>query len=67
MAKQEITVIKCDKCGTESTDPSQFLHVQVTALVWGRGNKANLIHQRLTSRDLCIESCVGAPGVNRDK
>lgn len=65
MAKQEVTVIKCDKCGTESTDISQFLHVQVTALVLGK--KGVVQHERLTSRDLCIESCVGAPGVNRDK
>lgn len=61
MAKVKVTVVKCDKCGTEDTDHTKFLHVTVSPVhLDGKTPKP------LTSRDLCLESCVGAPGVNRD-
>ena len=63
MAKVEVTVIKCDKCGFEESDTSKFLHVTVEEVVIA-GKKRP---KPLSERDLCIESCVGAPGVNRDR
>ena len=62
MAKQEVIFVKCDKCGTESQDLSKFLHVTVEAVV-PDGKKRP---KPLSSRDLCIETCVGAPAVNRE-
>lgn len=62
MAKVEVTVIKCDKCGTEDTDPTKFLHVTVEEVVIA-GRKRP---KPLSERDLCIETCVGAPAVNRE-
>ena len=61
MAKVKITVIKCDKCGFEEADPSKFFRV-VVAPVPVDGKKV----KNFSDRDLC-ESCVGLPGVNRDK
>lgn len=59
MVSEKVTVITCDKCGFEDTDPSKFFHVLVTAVVLvGK-------HKTFSERDLC-ESCVGLPGVNRD-
>lgn len=65
MAKVEITVIKCDRCGFESTDPTEFLHVQVSPIQTSKGRF--IYGKPITSRELCIESCVGAPAVNRDR
>lgn len=62
MAKVKVTVVKCDKCGTEDADLEKFLHVTVVTIP-ADGKKFKLV----SSRDLCIESCVGAPGVNRDQ
>lgn len=62
MAKVPVTVIECDKCHTQDNDPTKFLHVIVQEVQVGKGKLVTL-----TKRDLCIESCVGAPGVNRDK
>jgi len=63
MAKREITVVICDKCGFEEADPSKFLHVVVSTIVPHDSKEKVKI---LTARDLCLESCVGAPGVNRE-
>lgn len=52
----------CDKCGTEDLDHTKFLHVTVEAVV-PKGTKRP---KPKSERDLCIESCVGMPGVNRD-
>ena len=64
MAKHEVTVYVCDKCGTEDNDPTKFQHVTVNAIM---PSKKGLKYQQVSSRDLCVESCLGAPGVNRDK
>jgi len=56
-------VIECDKCHFTDTDPKKFLHVIVQEV--NPGAKGKII--TLSKRDLCLESCVGAPGVNRDK
>ena len=67
MAKHEVIVVTCDKCGYEDRDLTKFFHVTVSPLQPGKRAKAELIHGKaLSSRDLC-ESCVGLPGVNRDK
>ena len=63
MAMHEVIIVKCDKCGFEDRDPEKFLHVVVSPVtLQGRKQK-----KPLTERDLCIESCVGLPGVNRDR
>lgn len=63
MAKKEVLVVQCDKCGFEEADTSKFLHVIVSEVHPDHKKKG----QVLTARDLCLESCVGAPGVNRDR
>lgn len=63
MAKKAVLVVVCDKCGFEETDTTKFLHVQVSEINPDHKQKASI----LTERDLCLESCVGAPGVNRDR
>lgn len=64
MAKHEVIVVTCDKCGYEDQDLSKFVHVTVSPLQ--QGKKELTYGKPLSSRDLC-ESCVGLPGVNRDK
>lgn len=62
MAKQEILIVTCDKCGFEESDTTKFRHVTISAVTPGGRTTAPI----LSSRDLC-ESCLGLPGVNRDK
>ena len=62
MAKHEVTIVACDKCGHEEKDEGQFYHVIVTGVK--KLDKKGKV-QIFTDRDLC-ESCVGMPGVNRD-
>lgn len=64
MAKRTITVTVCDNCGFEHGDTSLFMHVTVTK-VQEIGSKSK--PAVLMSKDLCIESCVGLPGINRGK
>lgn len=60
MEKQVIS-IRCDKCGFESTDPEVFRRVTVREVrIDARKPKV------LNDRELC-QSCLGLPGVNRDK
>ena len=56
MARKEIIVMVCDKCGTEDTDTTRFRHVTVSQIN---------TKKPYSSRDLC-EECLGMPGVNRD-
>jgi hypothetical protein len=64
MAKHEVLVMTCDKCGTESDDVTKFRTVVVSKLEKGKGNNLKMVQE--SAKDLCIESCLGAPGVNRD-
>jgi hypothetical protein len=64
MATKEILVVTCDKCGFEEADQTKFLHVVVSTIVPHDSKEKVKI---LTARDLCLESCVGAPGVNRER
>lgn len=65
MATKEVLVVQCDKCGTEDSDTTKFLHVEVSTIGPHKGKGAGK-GKVLASRDLCLESCVGAPGVNRE-
>lgn len=58
MARKEIIVMVCDKCGFEDTDASKFRTVIIQTVA-----KKPKVE---SSRDLC-EGCLGMPGVNRDK
>lgn len=62
MAKHEVIMMVCDKCGTESKELSEFYHVTVTGCQPLDKKGKKMVH---SDRDLC-ESCVGMPGVNRD-
>jgi hypothetical protein len=61
MAKVQVLVIKCDKCGTESTDSTNYYHVTVSTIAPLDDKKARA--QGISVKDLC-KACVGAPGVN---
>jgi len=63
MATKEVLVVTCDKCGFEEADTTKFLHVTVSTIVPHSGKEKSKV---LASKDLCLESCVGAPGVNRE-
>lgn len=68
MATREVLVVQCDKCGFEDNDTTKFLHVVVSTippLVEGKKTKDNR-SKVLAAKDLCLASCVGAPGVNRE-
>lgn len=63
MAKVEVMIVKCDKCGTESGDESQFRHVavsQISPIQKGKNKGQPNIEKE---QDLCL-SCLGGPGVN---
>lgn len=62
MAKHKVTIMVCDNCGTEDTDLSKFQHVTVSECTpHDSKHKPKII----TSRDLCLHSCIGQPGINR--
>jgi hypothetical protein len=64
MASKKVVIVTCDKCGTESEDVSKFRTVVVSKLE--QNKRGGLTMSMISAKDLCIESCLGAPGVNRE-
>lgn len=60
MAKKQVLVLVCDKCGKDGTDPQQFRHVTV-AEIPPLDSKGKM--KVVSTKDLCLP-CLGAPGVN---
>lgn len=63
MARTEVLVVICDKCGKEDADVDNFFHVTVAPI--NRDTKSNKKMKPKSERDLCLE-CVGMPAVNRE-
>lgn len=60
MAKKQVLVLSCDKCGKEGNDTSQYMHVTVGKIP-DLNSKGKI--QIVSTKDLCL-GCLGAPGVN---
>lgn len=61
--KKEVLIMACDKCGFEEVDTTLFQHVVVSEVLPPESKKKPKI---LSEKDLCLNSCLGAPGVNRE-